>query len=282
MVNVNYLLPVALFIAGSCAGMSPVNLRRTKSFDGVTSFFPRTSPPGALLDTPLLIIPDKNLADLSEESSSEGSADTSTGVPRGLIKITLKSLEAKGYSAEEIVLEAVLRGRPKLLSGICHKYPLVNLNCCDENLMTPLHEAVSKAQDFIARFLISRGARWDMLDYLSYTPLMLAIISDQIKVVQACVDSPYGDINRRGLCGWAPLHIAAIENRDECVGILLHKQGIDITLKDVFGKTAYDYAVQKRNKEIVTKLYRIYKKIARRTGQQIRLPILINRLANKK
>jgi ankyrin repeat protein len=78
------------------------------------------------------------------------------------------------------------------------------------------------------------------------------------------------------------LHIAVIEGRKECVEILLSKSDITITSKDVHGKTAYDYAVQKGHKEIIDILYQRYEDVVRATGQQIRLPIFMNRVANKK
>jgi hypothetical protein len=255
----------------------PVKLVRTRKFHDITIL----TKPIEDTSTPLAIEVCADSSETVSESEVETTSDLVCVAPRSVKRSdVLKVFEEKGYSATDLLCKSVERGKAGLLAQVINRYPQLNLNVCDENLMTPLHIAVLSHRDFIVGLLISKGARWDMLDYFNYTPLIIAIINNQIKIVQACVDSSNGDINKQGLSGWTPLHFAVIENRNECVDILLKKRGINVMKKDYFEKTPYDYAVQKQNKEIVEKLYLVYKRIARETGQRIRLPVLINRLSD--
>lgn len=276
----SYCVLSAFLNVGLCYGMSPnlpVKLVRTRKFHDITVLTKQIEG----TDTPLAIEIYKDSSETVSGSEEFSTSDLVCIAPRSVKRSDIANmLKEKGYSATDMLCKSVERGRARLLATVINRYPQINLNICDENLMTPLHIAVLKESDFIARYLISKGARWDMLDYLNHSPLMVAIDQDQRNIVQACVDSDYGDINKQGLCGWTPLHFAVIENRNECVDILLKKRGINVMKKDYFEKTPYDYAVQKCNKEIVEKLYLVYKRIARETGQRIRLPVLINRLSD--
>lgn len=275
---VKYCVLSVLLSTGLCYGMSPipVKLVRTRKYHDLTILTKPIEGAG----TPLVIEISKNSSETVSGSEEVSTSDPVCVAPRSVKRSDVEFEE--GYSATDLLCQSVEDGRTGLLTKVINRHPQLNLNICDENLMTPLHIAVSKDSNFIARLLISKGARWDTLDYFNYTPLMIAVINGQRDIVQACVDSDYGDINRPGLCGWTPLHFAVIENRNKCVDILLKRRDINVMQKDAHGKTAYDYAVQKRNKEIIEKLYQVYKRIAHATGQRIRLPILINRLSDRK
>jgi hypothetical protein len=155
VVNVNYILVSLLCITKLCYGMSPVLQLEYESDLGSS---PLTS--SSIVG--------------EEETSSSPVLSKQAFRPfvrrthGGLVKRSLDDYTKKGFSHEDILWMAVNEVQLKLLNCVLFHYPNFNLNICDENLMTPLHHAILREKCYLAQFLILKGARWDMLDNLSY------------------------------------------------------------------------------------------------------------------
>ena len=55
--------------------------------------------------------------------------------------------------------------------------------------------------------------------------------------------------------GWTALHYAALNENKDVIGLLLEKmEGDDVGVKDVFGRTALDWAVEFGHMEVVSLL----------------------------
>ena len=78
------------------------------------------------------------------------------------------------------------------------------------------------------------------------TPLLQAIISGDLKLVQAALAEHSEQLNiAYAPNGNTPLHVAVLNGKKEIIDFLLSQQGIDQTRKNNDGKTAFDLAAKR-------------------------------------
>jgi hypothetical protein len=96
--------------------------------------------------------------------------------------------------------------------------------------------------------LIADGASPNARDVGDFTPLMGAVVNDQVSAARTLLDAG-ADVNARAHGGLTPLMLAVINDRRDAVKLLLER-GADINAQTGAGWTAYTFAVWKGEVEL--------------------------------
>lgn len=96
--------------------------------------------------------------------------------------------------------------------------------------------------------LIADGASPNVRDVGGFTPLMGAVVNDQVPAARTLLDAG-AEVNARAHGGLTPLMLAVINDRREVVKLLLER-GADINAQTGAGWTAYTFAVWKGDTEL--------------------------------
>lgn len=107
--------------------------------------------------------------------------------------------------------------------------------------VTPLHLASLFGHSKIVSKLIRVGANPDQADDRDFTPLMHASFNCNPRTVYALAKA-HANPNRSNHVGQTALMNAAEQACPQVVEILLQMPGIDVNARNIYGKTAYDYA----------------------------------------
>ena len=130
-------------------------------------------------------------------------------------KITLDSPNLKKKTSLHY---AAQNGLVSIVKEICEYNDIFDLNCRTTKQMTPFHFAAKTGQ-------------LNILKYMSQ--------NDEI------------DVNAQSIIGWTALHFAVYSRNIDCIKFLCSlKDQINIEIKDRFGQTPYDLAVEINDKEI--------------------------------
>jgi len=160
-----------------------------------------------------------------------------------------------------------------------------SLSTMDYDGRTALHLAAAKGHSETVKWLLSRGALLHQKDVFGFPPLMDAIRGRSLESVEALVDAgaqlPFHvnlapqvcmaavqndsemlklyiaanvDINITDYDRRTPLMVAITAGNKESTMILLGHPKVNVALKDVFGKTAADYAKEKGMADVVEKI----------------------------
>jgi ankyrin repeat protein len=121
---------------------------------------------------------------------------------------------------------------------------------------TPLHVAISRRNEVIARSLIARGADIDAKNRHGQTPLLIAI--DKGYGFMAPMLAPMlidrgADISVKDNHGNTALHIAIVKGNVE-MALALLACGIDFDVKNANGKTALALAVGGRDVKMIQEM----------------------------
>lgn len=100
------------------------------------------------------------------------------------------------------------------------------------------------------RVLIENGADIFTEDSEKRNALSLASMGDNTLIARYVINERKLDINKQDSYGQTPLVLACEYNSTETAQLLI-KSGADKNIKDSSGKTAYDYALENGNKDIV-------------------------------
>ena len=134
--------------------------------------------------------------------------------------------------------------------------PELNLNCCDENGCNPLMLACKWGSLDVAKVIIQRNVLdINSKDNRGDTALIHACRSFNSDLVKYLLDIPNIDINATNNKGKNAIVVAAKMNNISIVGELLkHRDKINLDAKTISGKTALDYAKQKKYQIIANML----------------------------
>jgi cytohesin len=129
-----------------------------------------------------------------------------------------------------------------------------NVNVEDEDGYRPLHNTADSVlkgfprkrteanRNRIAALLLEYGARVNATINHGNTPLHLAVLTDNVGLVQLLLENG-ADPNIKQAQGMTPLHVAFFAGKDRMQVVrLLLSCGADSTLKDEYGRTPMDYA----------------------------------------
>ena len=105
---------------------------------------------------------------------------------------------------------------------------------------TPLHHAAKGGQEFVVSSLIGKGAKVNVADDYGWTPLHIAVFGKSAKVVELLLNKG-ADVNAQTKDGETPL-MWAKEKGFEDIAKLLVRRGAKGEQRDLWGKTANDYA----------------------------------------
>jgi ankyrin repeat protein len=119
----------------------------------------------------------------------------------------------------ESVHEVSEKGDLKTLDGMINSDPAL-VSSTDEDRRTPLHRATTPE---VAELLLRKGANPSALDKRGCTPLHIAAMNGNEKVV-AVLLSKGSDVNAKGEGEWTPLQFATYMGRDS-VAELLRRNG---------------------------------------------------------
>jgi ankyrin repeat protein len=145
------------------------------------------------------------------------------------------------------LFEASATGTQERVEQLLQKDPEA-VNSYSPDGWTALHLAVFFGRVNIVHFLLSKGANIDAPsrnDQL-VTPLHSALANPHNSAVGQLLIGAGANVNVRQSQGYTPLHYAAANGLDLVVRSLL-AHGVDTTIRNQQGKTAYDLAVERGN-----------------------------------
>ncbi len=148
---------------------------------------------------------------------------------------------------ETALAEAALEG----LVQEVHR--LLNLgtqaNAADEEGRTALMLAAFNGHTSSVQALIDNGAIIDTRDHIGRTALTYASSGPNAEVVQLLLQHKANPNVVDKAEEWTALMFASAEGHTQVVSLLL-QHGADVTLKDIDGETAHDFALSKRHGDV--------------------------------
>lgn len=111
-----------------------------------------------------------------------------------------------------------------------------SLNERDEKGQTLLMRLIEEARLDEAKELIERGADVSLVDNIGATALILASTKGDLELVKMLVKAG-SDINAQEEDGYSALHYATFSGNGNIASYLVNEAGIDVNLKDRFGRT---------------------------------------------
>jgi len=117
----------------------------------------------------------------------------------------------------------------------------------DTNGDTPLLAAVSYNKPKSAIYLIGKGADIGATNGYGNSLVLDAVVCDDLELIKVLLNKT-GNLNVQNREGFTPLINATINANTNTVKYLLD-MGADPTYRDVYGKSALDYAISNKNKD---------------------------------
>ena len=160
------------------------------------------------------------------------------------------ALTAKGLSAAD---RSFTGGTPLMYAALGNQLLMIRtiysqqsdplyLNAQSTNGWTALMIAAAKGFEQTVALLVELGADPTLADAYQWSPLMRAIDNRHDSVVQYLLSLPDININATNENGSTALHVAVLKNDKGTIRQLL-QAGINTSVTDAGGKTAYDIAV---------------------------------------
>jgi uncharacterized protein len=143
----------------------------------------------------------------------------------------------------EIFFNAIKTGNKEHVEVQLKRNPkLVNIK--DSRGFTPLIFATYFDNETLAKLLIEYNAIIDDKDASGNTALIGVSFKGNESIARLLIEKG-ADINAINCNGITPLIFSTMYNKENIVKLLLEKR-VDVTIKDNAGKTAYDYALEKK------------------------------------
>lgn len=175
-------------------------------------------------------------------------------------------LDVQNHKGQTPLLLAARSGSKKLCQYLIENG--ADLNVTDKEGRSALHYAVSDGFLDLANFLIQHGAYLNACDASKETPLHFAVREGDIRIVKLLVKLKGLDLNKGNDDGETPLHLAACFGELEIVNLLVHA-GANYTLKNKFGRTPLQEALDSEQDEVVSLLAKIDKVGAGAAGDDV-------------
>jgi ankyrin repeat protein len=142
------------------------------------------------------------------------------------------------------LFEAAATGTQDRVEQLLHKDPGA-INSYSADGWTALHLAVFFGRVNIVHFLLSKGAAINApsKNEQLVTPLHSALANPHNSAVGRLLIGAGANLHVTQSQGYTPLHYAAMNGLDQVVRSLL-AHGVDASMKDHQGKTAYDLAIE--------------------------------------
>lgn len=141
---------------------------------------------------------------------------------------------------------AVCNNNIEIVDTLC-SHPNIDLNSKDGLGVTPLHEAAGRGNVAVINILLRKGCDPNLRDNDHFSPLSFAAYNRQMDAVEKLSAT----INQTDSEGRTDLHIAVIQGWTEVVEILLNSEKINPNIVDINGRTAFDYACQADDKDLM-------------------------------
>ncbi|XP_057298686.1 uncharacterized protein LOC130629483 isoform X2 [Hydractinia symbiolongicarpus] len=132
----------------------------------------------------------------------------------------------------------------------------------DEDKYTPLMWTVRYTDNTsMVEILISYGSDVWAENRWKHNSYHLAAYHDRHTILDMLCRHDVTNINRVDDYNFTPLHYAAALGNISCVDVLLRYENIDVTIENIYGRTAYDYAggwMNEQNREIIRRKIKEY------------------------
>ena len=145
--------------------------------------------------------------------------------------------------------KAVRGNDPKPIELLHQKGVTYHLITYVQKHHTILHFATSFQADKVVDTLLKQGMNPDILNYKKQTPLVLASMCRDATPVMKNLLAFGANLNAKDFLGKTAAHWAVEYNQGENLKFLIDK-GIDLSIKNIFGETAFDLAQNKNNFEL--------------------------------
>ena len=117
----------------------------------------------------------------------------------------------------------------------------VDVNVQDDDGYTPLaYTAMNNDEPDVINAIVNKDANVMLPNNNGYTPLHHATKHNPRPQVIEALLSNHADVNSRANDGSTPLHGAALMNTPEVIDFILEVQGLNPTIRDNEGNTAFD------------------------------------------
>ncbi|KAA8578054.1 hypothetical protein FQN60_018676, partial [Etheostoma spectabile] len=120
-----------------------------------------------------------------------------------------------GRSGDTLLHYAARRGHLDLVGYLVTQVGM-DVEVCNHDYKTPLHEAASMSHEACVSYLLRQGAQVDCLKKADWTPLMMACTRRNLGVVQELLDHG-ADPALRNKDGWNSFHVACREGDPQVV-----------------------------------------------------------------
>lgn len=161
-------------------------------------------------------------------------------------------MKTKSSMLTEIIKE-IKSGQCKLsqVKKLVHEMKELNIDINSKKYRgkTLLHYAVCAHEDRVAEFLIKEGLNPEICDDNYNTPLLQAIINNDLKMVKTLVSSG-ASLSTTGEFEQTPLHLGVVTNNLDIIKYLI-EQGADQDMVDEKNLRPIDYAIDEKNQEII-------------------------------
>ncbi|XP_058837030.1 uncharacterized protein LOC131693323 [Topomyia yanbarensis] len=159
---------------------------------------------------------------------------------------------------ESLLHAAILHKRVDFID-ILIKRVEIDVNITDKRIRTPLHYAAELGLNKATEILLENNARWDLLDDLQATPLILATLHGHCETAELLLrgmENPVNIDTYRTTDSQKPLlHVAFDNGFYKLLVQMLTKFDLDFSVVDTEGKTVLHYAVRDGITQVIEQFF---------------------------
>lgn len=181
-----------------------------------------------------------------------------------IINMLLKHSDPDDTTRSSALIKAAKRGKLATCKAIVCVTDGECGDKCDEHGNSSVHWAASRGHTHVVAYLALISP--PSLNHYHQTPMHLAASRGHLSVVQFLTQNK----SYPGACiladclGMTPLHYAAIKGRVEIVAYLLKESCCDVTLRDIWGRTVLDMAIESGQIDVCCTVLKCCSKVQRR------------------